>query len=61
MIKKDAIEELKRVIAEQGGQAGAAKVLDVNQSMISDLVNGRRNFSENMLRKLGLARVVVRL
>jgi plasmid maintenance system antidote protein VapI len=40
-------------------QAAAAEALGVSRPYLSDIVNGRRDFSDAVLEKLGLRRVVV--
>jgi hypothetical protein len=58
--KPNAIDELRRLVREAGTQAKAGAQLGVGQSYVCDLLAGRREFSDNMLSKLGLKREVVR-
>jgi len=59
--KRDAvaIDQLERVVAKHGTQAAAAKALHISQAHISDLLAGRRNFTDGMLAKLGLRRTII--
>jgi DNA-binding transcriptional regulator YdaS (Cro superfamily) len=54
-----AVAKLRALIAEQGSQQAAAKRLGVSGAYVNDLLHGRREFSDRMLKKLGLRRVVV--
>ncbi len=56
----DPVAELNKLIERHGSQMAVAERLGVSSVYISDLVNGRRDFSERMLEKLGLVRVVVK-
>ena len=59
MKTQDPTTKLKALIKEHGSQAAVARLLGVSDPYLSDLVLGRRPFSERMLTKLGLKRVVV--
>lgn len=58
-IDVDAIARLRALITEVGTQREAAKRLGCSQVHVSDLLNGRRPFSDGMLAKLGLRRTVI--
>ncbi len=55
----DPLTALTALIAAEGSQIAAARVLGIGQSYLSDLLNGRRLFSAKILDALGLERVVV--
>jgi predicted transcriptional regulator len=48
------IEELKRLVREAGSQRAACALLGVSQAYVSDLLHGRRTFSDAVLLKMGL-------
>ena len=50
---------LLEFIASQGTQKSAAAALGVSATYLVDLKRGRRGFSDVMLEKLGLRRVVI--
>ena len=52
--------ELLKFVGHFDTQKDAAKALGVTPAYLSDLVNVRRDLSENILKKLGLKRAVVR-
>lgn len=56
----NAGDELRALVAREGSQAAAAKHLAVSEVYVSDLLRGRRPFSESILAKLGLRRAVVK-
>jgi hypothetical protein len=56
----EPFEALERFIAEHGSRAEACKALGIKPAYLSDLLNGRRGFSENILNALGLKRIVVK-
>ncbi len=56
----DPIQELRRLVLDEGTQAKAAKVLGVPAPTVSELLHKRQLFSARMLKKLGLKRIVVR-
>lgn len=60
-MKKDteAIARLRVLVQEAGTQAAAAKQIGSTQGQVSDLLKGRRSFSNSILRRLGLRRVTV--
>lgn len=55
----DAVGKLREVIADAGTQEKAAARLGIGPSYLSDLLHGRRLFSDAMLAKLGLRRTVI--
>ena len=56
----DAHGHLLKFVDQFETQKVAAKALGVTPAYLSDLVNGRRDLSEKILRKLGLKRAVVK-
>lgn len=54
------VEMLRRAIKEAGTQARLAEQWGVSQAYISDMLNKRRGFSDAVLARLGLRRVVVK-
>ena len=60
----DAREALKAYVKKftdrRNTQADAASSLAVSQQYLSDLLNGRRGFSDRLLKKLGLRKAVVK-
>ena len=60
MSKTDlAGRRLRALLAQHGTQQKTAAALGISQQYLSDLLLERREFSEVMLTKLGLKRVVV--
>jgi len=59
MADTTSIKALAALVARVGSQRGAAEVLGVSASFVSDMLRNKRRFSERILRKLGLQRVVV--
>lgn len=57
---KDPQAELKQFVSKHSTQQAAAQALGIAPSHLTDLLRGRRTFSEAMLAKLGLRRAVVR-
>ena len=55
----DPRKALKEYVAHYDTQGDAASALSISQAYLSDLLHGNRSFSERLLRKLGLNRVVV--
>ena len=53
------IQALRRVIAAEGSQAGAARALDVSPTYISLLLNKKTKMSAPMLTRLGYDRRIV--
>jgi plasmid maintenance system antidote protein VapI len=45
---------------ELGGQVNVAKQLGISQVYVSDLLNRRRDFSDQMLDRIGLRRTVIK-
>lgn len=58
-IDVDARLRLYHLIRKLGTQKAVAEQLGCSSVYVSDLVNGRRDFSDQMLAKLGLRRTVV--
>ena len=54
----DPLKELQLFVSKHPTQSAAARVLDISEPYLSDMLNGRRDISEPMLDKLGLVRVV---
>lgn len=54
-----ALERLQKFVARYPNQREAAEALGISQPYLSDLMNSRRDLSDQMLLKLGLKRVVV--
>lgn len=59
MKEVNPLERLNAFVAKHKTQAAAAEALDVSRPYLSDIINGRRDFSDQVLEKLGLRRVVV--
>ena len=59
MKERNPRELLAGLVKQMGTQSAVAKSLGIGESYMSDLLNGRREFSDEMLAKLGLRRVVV--
>lgn len=55
----EPLEALRAFVAKHPTQQAAAEALGVSPVYVSDLLNERRDFSDNMLAKLGLRRTVV--
>jgi DNA-binding transcriptional regulator YdaS (Cro superfamily) len=55
----DAQERLRALVREHGSQKAVARYLGVSDPMVGDLLMGRRKFSDKMLAKIGLTRIVV--
>lgn len=53
------IDVLKLYVQRHETQRAAAERLGVSQAYLSDLLRGHRRFSDPLLSKLGLARVVI--
>ena len=58
-IDVDAVARLQRLVREVGSQKAAAQQLGCSNPMVTDLLMGRRKFSDAMLEKLGLRRTVI--
>jgi plasmid maintenance system antidote protein VapI len=56
----EPIDALQRFIEQHGSRKEAADALGVSLPYISDLINGRRDFSQRMLESLGLKQIVVK-
>ena len=55
----DPAAVLRAFVAQHPTQTAAARALGVGDAYLSDLLHGRRLFSDVMLAKLGLERVIV--
>jgi len=55
----DPLEALRRFVSKHKTQRAAADALGVSRPYLSDILNGRRDFSDPVLERLGLRRVVV--
>ncbi len=55
----DAVAALQQLVNKAGSQAAAAERLQVVPSVVSEMLKGRRKFSDAMLAKLGLRRTVI--
>ncbi len=55
----DPLDVLEAFVARYKTKKDAAFALNIGQSYLGDLLEGRRDFSDQMLEKLGLKRVVV--
>ena len=53
------ITRLEQLVRRHGSQRAAAATLDVGPSYFSDLLRGRRDCSDAILKKLRLKRVVI--
>ena len=51
---------LEDLIHDHGTQSRVAVALGISKEMVSHLVTGRRSFSDTVLFRMGLRRVVVR-
>lgn len=60
MKELDPLATLKTFVAGHPNQRTAAAALGITQSYLSDLVNGRRDLSDQLLAQLGLRRIVVK-
>lgn len=58
-IDVDAATRLREVIRKEGSQLDASAKLGIAPSYLSDLLHGRRKFSDAILEKLGLRRTVI--
>jgi hypothetical protein len=56
----DVIRELQKKVKKAGSQKELASALGISSQYLNDLLQGRRNASDNILDKLGLKRVVVK-
>jgi len=56
----DVIQLLEREVRKAGSQKEAAEALEISAQYLNDLLQGRREFSDNVLKKLGLERRIVR-
>ena len=59
MAEVNALKYLRDFVATFPTQKDAARTLKITPAYLSDLVNGRRDVSPRMLKKLGLKIVVV--
>ena len=56
----EPLAHLQAFVAKYETQHDAAAALAISDAYLSDLLNGRREFSERILVSLGLTRVVVK-
>jgi len=56
---RNAEQVLREFVARHGSQIAAARALGISQPYMSDIMNGRRNLSERIMKALGLERVIV--
>jgi plasmid maintenance system antidote protein VapI len=61
VVRQDPVKALRRLVEACVTQKAAAEKLGVSQTHLSDLLRGRRTFSEATLSKLGLRRDTVKL
>ena len=57
--QRSAEQVLREFVARHGSQSAAAKALGISQPYMSDIMNGRRDLSERIMKALGLERVIV--
>lgn len=55
----NALDRLHKFVEKYKTQKDAAAALEITPAYLNDLINSRRDLSDNMLVKLGLKRVVV--
>lgn len=60
LTETDAHAALAALIETHGSQTAVAKRLGLSVPYINDLIHGRRLFSDAMLEKLGMRRIVVK-
>lgn len=53
-----AIELIRQKVKAHGSQIKTAKELDIAPAYLSDILNGRRDVSDSVARKLGYRRVI---
>ena len=56
----DPLAALRAFVKQHGTQRQAAVALEISTAYLSDILNGRRDFSDEILAKLGLKRSVVK-
>jgi hypothetical protein len=56
----DVIQVLEREVKKAGSQKEAARTLGISAQYFNDILQGRRDASDNILKKLGLERRIVR-
>jgi transcriptional regulator with XRE-family HTH domain len=54
-----AFQELERRVNAAGSRSAVAEELNIAPSQLSDVLNGRREISQGMLKKLGFDKVVI--
>jgi DNA-binding transcriptional regulator YdaS (Cro superfamily) len=57
----NVVRILERRVQAAGSQKKAATELGISAQYLNDLLQGRRDFSDNLLEKLGLERKIVRM
>lgn len=58
MNESQVLELIKQRANEAGSQKALAETLGVSAPYLSDVINGRREPSENLLSRLGIRRIV---
>ena len=58
-VRDPLIEELKEKIEKAGSQKAVANEMGISPSHLSDVLAGKRNLGEALLRQLGYEKVVV--
>ncbi len=58
-LKQENPIEVLRAVMGRSTQKMTAETFGISQSYLSDLLNGRREFSDAMLEKLAMRRIVV--
>lgn len=53
------IQALRAVVAAHQTQQAAARSLRISNTQLSELLRGKRSFSDALLKRLGLERVIV--
>lgn len=59
MSEQEAMARLRALVGRCPTQGAAARELGVSAAYLSDILHGRRGFSDRILAELGLAREVV--
>lgn len=59
MRTKEPLAVLKSFVSKYPTKRAAAQALDISAPYLTDLLYGRRKFSEAMLAKIGLRRMVI--
>lgn len=59
MDNDDMVKKIKNMVKEFGSQKLAAFQLEISEQYLSDIVNGRREVSDEVAKKLGFQKLVV--